>query len=315
MPTRLVDTRDIDEARSRIADVYCDHRLEIDRPRRRFHAVQTETVFGPLAVHHLAYGADVTARAHPLDSWVLVSTPTRGSLTVRHGREEIRVGRGEVAVIPPDAPFTLLWEDDCRLRTVRLRREVVEGAAVAAGWRPGTALHFDSAAGRGGTGAGWNRLIDYVARGPASPVAGPSAAIDETLEQHVAATLVAGLGLRGTGLVDSPAGVAPRRIRAVVDHMVAHSDRHLSTEELAAVAHVSPRALHESFRRHLGTTPTLLLRDLRLDRAHEVLLASHPDDGTSVAAVAHRCGFGNLGRFARWYADRFAELPSQTLAR
>jgi len=56
------------------------------------------------------------------------------------------------------------------------------------------------------------------------------------------------------------------------------------------------------------------LREVRLRRAHDELLAS-PPSSTTVSAVASRWGIVHLGRFAAAYRAAFGESPSQTLAR
>jgi AraC-like DNA-binding protein len=56
------------------------------------------------------------------------------------------------------------------------------------------------------------------------------------------------------------------------------------------------------------------LRDVRLSRAHQTLLESDPSTVT-VASVAYRWGFTNLGRFAAAHAARYGESPLKTLRR
>jgi transcriptional regulator GlxA family with amidase domain len=56
------------------------------------------------------------------------------------------------------------------------------------------------------------------------------------------------------------------------------------------------------------------LREVRLRRAHETLRRSDPSVVT-VASVAYDWAFTNLGRFAAAYAERYGELPSDTLRR
>ena len=53
---------------------------------------------------------------------------------------------------------------------------------------------------------------------------------------------------------------------------------------------------------------------LRLERAHDTLLAAIPGS-TTVTEVALRWGFPHLGEFAARYSARFGEKPSETLAR
>ncbi len=55
-----------------------------------------------------------------------------------------------------------------------------------------------------------------------------------------------------------------------------HAHQDISTADIAAAAHVTIRAVQLAFRRHLDTTPLEYLRRVRLDRAHQELMAGHP---------------------------------------
>jgi transcriptional regulator GlxA family with amidase domain len=87
----------------------------------------------------------------------------------------------------------------------------------------------------------------------------------------------------------------------------------LRLQDIAAAANVPARTLLDGFRRFRQTSPGRFLRDLRLDRARESLIER--DGEASVTTAALEAGFTHLGRFARAYADRFGEKPSETLAR
>ena len=86
-----------------------------------------------------------------------------------------------------------------------------------------------------------------------------------------------------------------------------------SVERLASAVGLSGRTLHRVVRRELGVSPMALLRRVRLAQARADLEA--PGRETSVTSVAFDCGFNHLGRFAREYARRFGESPSETLRR
>lgn len=109
----------------------------------------------------------------------------------------------------------------------------------------------------------------------------------------------------------------PSANRSVVDKVTAfieaNWDRPLDVEQLAAIAHVSVRTLFREFARAGRGSPAEFARRIRLERAADLL--SHPTETTSVTSVAFRCGFQNIGRFARDYALLFGELPSLTLKR
>ncbi|OBA57241.1 hypothetical protein A5647_24550 [Mycobacterium sp. 1100029.7] len=106
----------------------------------------------------------------------------------------------------------------------------------------------------------------------------------------------------------------PRAIRAAIDMIEAEADQPLTVSVLAERSYVSVRSLQKGFRDHLGVTPMGYLRDVRLRRAHQMLLESDSSRVT-VATVASRWGFTNVGRFAAAHAARYHESPSKTLRR
>jgi AraC-like DNA-binding protein len=107
---------------------------------------------------------------------------------------------------------------------------------------------------------------------------------------------------------------APRAIRAAVEIIEEDAHLPLTLSSIAARSHISVRSLQQGFQRHLGTSPMAYLREVRLRRAHQTLLASDPSTVT-VASVAYRWGFTNLGRFAAAHAARYREPPVKTLRR
>jgi AraC family ethanolamine operon transcriptional activator len=84
--------------------------------------------------------------------------------------------------------------------------------------------------------------------------------------------------------------------------------------QLCRVAGVSERTLEYGFRERLGVTPVRYIKVLRLNRARSELNQASPRCET-VASVALRHGFIELGRFACEYRQLFGERPSETLRR
>ncbi|QRP49194.1 AraC family transcriptional regulator [Amycolatopsis sp. FDAARGOS 1241] len=64
-----------------------------------------------------------------------------------------------------------------------------------------------------------------------------------------------------------------------------------------------------------STRPGAYILSVRLRRVREELSAARPGEGSTVANIAHRCGFLNLGRFAAQYRRAHGECPSDTLHR
>lgn len=108
---------------------------------------------------------------------------------------------------------------------------------------------------------------------------------------------------------------APSANRTVIEivesYIEAHWDEPLDLEKIAKVANVSVRTVFREFSEAGRGSPGQFARRVRLYRAAELL--RRPDAQTSVLAVAFKCGFRNLGRFASEYRLAIGELPSETL--
>lgn len=109
------------------------------------------------------------------------------------------------------------------------------------------------------------------------------------------------------------AGTGTRVVRRAVAVMRSRIDEPLSVACLALACGTSNRTLHRALRRAHGLSPMALVRRERLGMAREAL--SRPTEGTTVTQVALAWGFEHLGRFSRYYARQFGELPSDTLRR
>lgn len=114
-------------------------------------------------------------------------------------------------------------------------------------------------------------------------------------------------------MVGTPAAPAPRHVRAAEEFMRANAGEPLTLAEIADAAGVSVRTLTAGFRNFRDQSPMQQLRDIRMAAARNDLLQG-PGNG-SVADIALRWGFGNLGRFAGDYRRRYGETPSETLRR
>jgi transcriptional regulator GlxA family with amidase domain len=87
-----------------------------------------------------------------------------------------------------------------------------------------------------------------------------------------------------------------------------------SVPELATLLGVSQRTLLATFQEQLGITPQTYLLNHRHHLARRVLMNSTPNNPT-IAAVAMKFGFFDVGRFAGRYFRIFGEHPSETLRR
>ena len=90
-------------------------------------------------------------------------------------------------------------------------------------------------------------------------------------------------------------------------------ERPTQVRDLGRALGVSERTLRACCEEQVGMGPHRYLRLHRLNLVHRALRRSDPAT-TSVASIARRYGFEELGRFAALYRLTFGQLPSSTLA-
>ena len=114
--------------------------------------------------------------------------------------------------------------------------------------------------------------------------------------------LVDGLFVQALGLIlracdparriAPPPDLADRRLARVVDHVEAHLERPMTTEELAGVAHVSLFHFSRAFKAAAGLSPHAYVTARRVERARRMLAGPLP-----LAEVAFACGFASQSHF------------------
>ncbi|MEJ8278113.1 AraC family transcriptional regulator [Pseudonocardia spirodelae] len=316
----VMNTEDVDEARRVVTDVYVPHDLDSSRGRpldARLHCVASER----LTLGYLVYGADATLTLPPLRHCYHVNLTLSGRtrVTRRGGREETVTRGGEGgAVLLPTEDSCVTWTPEATQYAMKFPRGPLEEHLSGLLGRPVTepldfAVGFDL---RRGAGAGLLAAVRFLQTEIDRPGGIAEAPLARAqLESYVLTALLHGVDHRFSDELRTPAERRhPAAVRAVIDHVHAHADQPLTVPQLARHAGVSARALQAGFARHLGTTPSEYLRDVRLSRVHADLLAASPED-TSVTERAVAWGFVHLSRFAEHYRRRFGELPSQTLRR
>lgn len=104
---------------------------------------------------------------------------------------------------------------------------------------------------------------------------------------------------------------SPGLVRRAEEYMRAHLAEPIAIVDLLKVCGCSRSTLFLAFRSARGQTPMEFLTEQRLQRVREALRSVGRK--TTIRSVAQACGFLHAGRFAKAYAQRFGESPSDTL--
>lgn len=102
-------------------------------------------------------------------------------------------------------------------------------------------------------------------------------------------------------------GTRNRHLLKAIAMMESHRDELLSIELIAHEVGCSRRQLERIFKEEAGCSPVRHYRNLRLDRARQLLL----ETGMSCMEVAVACGFCSSGAFSNAYRRRYGTLPAR----
>lgn len=302
---------DVDAAKQLYESGYHGADFRIEKSGQSFAYRHTMAGTAEMSFRSSSMGGRVRGRLEASPDY-FVTWLHSGGATVTMNRQEATWGSGTPWIFPSNAPFefetldfrqSILAFDGAYLERIAVEVEgVVEGPVR---------FHFATTPSAADLIA-WRAVVDegasLVLRGSPTPLQ-----MAEMSRRTVLAMLAAFPHDRAR---PTPEVLAPRnaRLRAAMEHLQAHADQPVTPADAAEVAGLSPRGLQQAFQRHLGVTPTVYLRQERLERARVDLMASTPHEST-VASIAARWGFTHLGRFSIAYRERFGESPRHTLAR
>lgn len=269
---------------------------------------------GPLSLVHVAYGEEVTITSPPTDHRILVVFPL-GPMAVQSGTHQWA----------SSAPFAL-----STTRTTAMVPDPSRGALIGGVESSVAANYFARISGRSLAAPITLDSRMPLQLGTASLVSRTWMeaclaldALGASREEHVGQTLLNTLfSTLLLGLTPHLKCFEPQHsARDHPDYLVAA--KNFIDQNFAGITRISlvsqtvgisSRQLQHVFTRHMGTTPILYLREVRLMAAHRLLLEASPGQGDSVSSIASRVGFDHLGRFSAYYGQKFGSAPSQTLA-
>ncbi|VVN04939.1 hypothetical protein PS662_03546 [Pseudomonas fluorescens] len=267
----------------------------------------------------LRYGAEVEVRPRPFTDFVLMQMPLRGRASIECDGLALELEAGQVAVLSPNRQARLVWHSGCEQLLLKVPRSLlrlmqerlVEEGGLAADFSLPPAYRLDT-----GQARGWLRLVDDLLEQLGASAGEP---VHAHWLRHLEESLPLFLLTHPPKVDGSPMAVvaspaqrhALRQLHKIEDLMRSRLGDPLSLGELAVAAGMSERSLNTLCQRCYGQTPMERLRNLRLEAVRDRLIGRCD---VSITEVALEHGFGHLGRFARYYRERFGELPHQTAA-
>jgi AraC-like DNA-binding protein len=269
---------------------------------------------GGYAVEEIRHRGEVLLRADRVPSVVALSVLS-GHAEVEHGKLTGSAGPGEWVLASTGMGGVRVRSVDAHLRTAVVSRSLLaEVAAIDtdAATVPRFVGITPTCTAAGDTLNATERFLSRVLTIEEAP--GQRMLLASAGRMLASAVLAAFPNDLPSGAFEDSADAYPRLLRQAVEFIQENAAHEIGVGDIAAALYLSPRTVQYMFRRHLDTTPTAHLRQVRLARAREELIASDRSV-TTVAATAARWGFAHTGRFAVIYRRTFGESPHETLRR
>ncbi|MDF3415866.1 AraC family transcriptional regulator [Sulfitobacter sp. M57] len=308
----LLRTDDLDEARHRVTEKFCDHKLD---KSSRFDAlaVRHNHVAGQhVSINYLHYGADVKIDPGLLEDFYLLQAPLSGTALVRHRGRDIVANAQTATLLNPDRETQMQWHGDCRKLMLQIDKKFLGKVAADLLGRPAPGpIRFDPVVDmQTEPGQHIRRILKRAAlmAGEGSLLGGLCGAQDMWAETELVATLLNHQSSNISHMLEAADHHAlPADIKRAVAYIHDNLSEPIRLTDIAAHTGVNVRTLQKGFQRTFGKSPMQLLREARLDAAHYYL--SVKQDAPSVTDAAYQAGFSHLGRFSSAYKSRFGHLP------
>ena len=309
-----IRTSSVEQFERELLDIYGATGFNLPDPER-LHVRGNFAQLSDVALGFGACGTSATILFGESD-FARLQLPLRGHGATRCGKELTQVSAGRPSLSSPGRPTMLDYGDDFEQVFVRISAEAIERKlTVLLGRSVGRKLEFELAEFSGPAMlSGLRHLIDLLVEQLNDEHSRLAPAALRELEQAMILQLLFASRHNFSDLLErKPQDTAPVHVRRVEAYVEANWSRPITIEALVEIAGVSARTLFRAFDKARGCSPMVFARQVRLERARQLLLK--PDDKTSVTGIALLCGFSNPGHFAGAYRTRFGELPSQTLHR
>jgi AraC-like DNA-binding protein len=291
------------------------------RPRRGPVAQRLpESLLNVAQLTHLTLGVVRFGTEAGIDSGAIgayhINMPIVGAVESHCGKQKMVAVPGKAAVFTPREHTLMPWfEPHATQVCIKIPQRLLEAELEALLGHPvRSSVHFDLEFDlETGPGRSWLATLRLLL----SELGDPHSLVHRSNQycEYIERALVGGLVLAHQHeyqdeLYAPQPPARPRTVQRVIQAIEEAPEEPWSLEKMARHAGVSGRRLQQGFAECLGVTPMAYVRRVRLERAHEDLSMGLP-----VTDTAYRWGFGNLGRFARAYQDRFGEAPSETRRR
>ena len=311
----LFRSTDLDETRSLVGDVYCDHKLQITNGA--LDAFHYHIPFDGISFNYMGYGAECIIEPGCLGDFYLLQLPLKGHATIVADGHEFHSHPGKASILNPNSYTKMRWSGGCEQLLVQIeKRKVNSSLAGCLGRTFGEEVSFNPNIIENDEkqSAWWRHVISFIQQyNQTNSFYQNQCVLSNELETIVKNLLFTLEHNHSARLITNDRAVLPKHVHKATEHIREHFSENLGIHDLVKLTGVSERCLFEGFKQNLSVSPMQFLMQVRLANVRDELLKKPFDDCGNITQVALNNGFTQLGRFSSYYKDMFGELPSQTV--
>lgn len=316
MPTDTrarLETSSLDEIVRAVSGIYCPHVTTLKNQRNGLRAAFHIIRSGPQPIVELLYGTSVRIDAGRFPRLMLLQGCLAGAGRATQANVTVACRPGETLPLSPGVSTQLEFDGHFAQRSMRLDIDRLEAlCARMLNHELDRPLRFELRPFSEPLEKPWSQTIDLIRAYESMPTALPMAAATG-LEEFVLSVVLQHHPHNYTSDLQGRTRSTPPRLIREAEHLMHASDACLTVSQIASHLGVSLRSLEAGFQEYRRATPISRLREIRLERVREQLLAAN--ESTSVTTVALENGFLHLPRFSSYYRAAFGETPVATLRR
>ncbi|MCV2892769.1 AraC family transcriptional regulator [Lentibacter sp. XHP0401] len=310
----LFSSCDLDEARERVAQIYCPHRLET-MGDETFLARHNHVRGHKISINYMEYGARTRIVPGELERFFLLQIPLLGTAQIRNGNSCHDSDIRRASILNPHRPTDMCWSKNTKQLLLQIDRGALNRQlSTLLGEPAGQVLSFEGHLDlTTSSGFALKSLLNFLVR---EIDIGRMELGHGLMSRHIEQTLMVGLieaapNNFSAALGSQRGSASPSILRRAEEFIDANLKSDLCLDQISAAAGTTPRNLQLVFKKFRGISPMQFWRCRRLEGAYNDLKLRNGN----VTEVAMRWGFSHLGRFSSVYRNQFGETPLETRQR
>lgn len=264
--------------------------------------------FGPFELFEHGYGSTVEIKTVPNNSNYILQILLSGSSDWRIYRQKISLSRGDSFITSPACEYTTVDSSDCQKLIIKIPAFFLHQSAREFGYLlTSDTIHFSPAKDNNTYPDSFNNLLSDIL---AYKNCEGSEYITTYYCKLIAYTILKNYENNLT-LPKKTINTRNTKLQKIHEFVLDNIFEDISIDDLVCHCNVSRKSIYNLFKNELGITPSIYIRQLKLECLHNDLIQ---DKGfNNITDIALKYGFTNPGRFSSHYREYFGELPSETI--